>query len=301
MQTQRLFEIVYILLDKKKVTARELAERLGVSRRTVLRDLETLALAKVPVCTLPGKGGGVSLLDGYTLDRALLSDEDRANILLGLKAVLPAGADGSALSRLGALLPAEDSCPMEVDYSRWSNPAGDRAKFSMLKDAVTRRRAIAFDYPDSAGNITERTALPLRLVFKGQAWYVQAYCLLRRDYRTFKINRMIEPRVLDDTFDASSYSPPPVAAEAVAPEHTIRIKAVFAPAVTYRVYDEFPPGSITRNGDGTFTIEVEMPFGEWVYGYLLSFGENVRIIEPLCLREELSEKIRKMSQNYSER
>ena len=57
MQTQRLFEIVYILLDKKKVTARELAERLGVSRRTVLRDLETLALAKVPVCTMPGNGG----------------------------------------------------------------------------------------------------------------------------------------------------------------------------------------------------------------------------------------------------
>ena len=76
MQTERLFEIVYTLLDRGKVTARELADRLNVSRRTILRDIETLTLAKVPVCTTQGKGGGISLLNGYVLDKAVLSDED---------------------------------------------------------------------------------------------------------------------------------------------------------------------------------------------------------------------------------
>ena len=89
MQTERLFEIVYTLLDRGKVTARELADRLNVSRRTILRDIQTLALAKVPVYTTQGKGGGVSLLDGYVLDKAVLSDEEREQILLGMKTPLP--------------------------------------------------------------------------------------------------------------------------------------------------------------------------------------------------------------------
>ena len=100
MQIERLFEIVYILLDRGTVTAQELADKLHVSKRTVLRDIETLTLAKVPVYTTRGKGGGVSLLDGYVLDKAVLSDEEREQILLGIKMLLPTGgASGKTLSK----------------------------------------------------------------------------------------------------------------------------------------------------------------------------------------------------------
>ena len=204
MQTERLFEIIYILLDRGTVTARELADRLGVSKRTILRDIETLALAKVPVCTTQGKGGGISLLDGYILDKAVLSDEEREQILLGIKTLLPTGeANGRTLSKLGPLFSAKDIDLIEVDFSRWSNPAQDREKFDALKNAVIRRKALVFFYPDSEGVISERKAYPLKLVFQGQAWYVQAFCLLKKDYRTFKINRMIDLRALPETFDAA--------------------------------------------------------------------------------------------------
>ena len=85
MQIERLFEIVYTLLDRGTVTAQELADKLNVSKRTILRDIETLTLAKVPIYTTQGKGGGVSLLDGYVLDKAVLSDEEKEQILLGIK------------------------------------------------------------------------------------------------------------------------------------------------------------------------------------------------------------------------
>ena len=85
MQIERLFEIVYTLLDRGTVTAQELADKLNVSKRTILRDIETLAFAKVPVYTTQSKGGGVSLLDGYVLDRAVLSDEEKEQNLLGIK------------------------------------------------------------------------------------------------------------------------------------------------------------------------------------------------------------------------
>ena len=110
MQIERFFEIVYTLLDRGTVTAQELADKLNVSKRTILRDIETLALAKVPVYTTQGKGGGVSLLDGYVLDKAVLSDEEKEQILLGIKTLLPTGnASDKALSKLGSLFAVKNT------------------------------------------------------------------------------------------------------------------------------------------------------------------------------------------------
>lgn len=80
MQINRLFEIVYILLEKEKVTARELAERFEVSTRTVYRDIEALSCAGIPVYMSKGKGGGVSLLPGFTLNKAVITEGEKAEI-----------------------------------------------------------------------------------------------------------------------------------------------------------------------------------------------------------------------------
>lgn len=302
MQTERLFEVVYTLLDRGRVTAQELADKLNVSKRTILRDIETLTLAKVPIYTTQGKGGGVSLLDGYVLDKAVLSDEEKEQILLGIKTLLPTGgASGKALSKLGSLFSVKNTDWIEVDFSRWSNPTHDREKFDTLKNAVTQRKALAFSYPNSVGEISERKAYPLKLVFQGQAWYIQAFCLLKEDYRTFKINRMIDLQVLPETFDAALYAPPPVVPQNIPPHVKIHIRAIFTATVAYRVYDEFNIEDISKNADGSFTVDTSMPFDEWVYGYFLSYGDNVRILEPTALRETLQEKIREMLKNYSER
>ena len=301
MQTERLFEIVYTLLDRGTVTAQELADRLGVSKRTILRDIETLTLAKVPVYTTQGKGGGVSLLEGYVLDKAVLSDEEKEQILLGIKTLLPTGgASGKALSKLGSLFSVKNTDWIEVDFSRWSNPTHDREKFDNLKNAVMQRKALAFSYPNSVGEISERKAYPLKLVFQGQAWYIQAFCLLKEDYRTFKINRMIDLQVLPETFDAALYAPPPVVPQNIPPHVKIHIRAIFTATVAYRVYDEFNIEDITKTEDGTFIVDTTMIFDEWVYGYFLSFGNHVHILEPISFRQELRQRIGEMLKNYSE-
>lgn len=87
MQINRLFEIVYILLDKKRVTSRELAERFEVSSRTIYRDIETLSAAGIPVYMSKGKGGGISLLPDFVLNKAVITDEEKEEILSSLKAV----------------------------------------------------------------------------------------------------------------------------------------------------------------------------------------------------------------------
>ena len=302
MQTERLFEIVYTLLDRGTATAQELADQLGVSKRTILRDIETLTLAKVPVYTTQGKGGGVSLLEGYVLDKAVLSDEEKEQILLGIKTLLPTGsASGKALSKLGSLFSVKNTDWIEVDFSRWRNPTHDREKFNNLKNAVMQRKALAFSYPNSVGEISERKAYPLKLVFQGQAWYIQAFCLLKEDYRTFKINRMIDLQVLPETFDAALYAPPPVVPQNIPPHVKIHIRAIFTATVAYRVYDEFNIEDITKTEDGTFIVDTTMIFDEWVYGYFLSFGSHVHILEPISFRQELRQRIGEMLKNYSER
>lgn len=294
MQTERLFEIVYTLLDRGTVTAQELADRLGVSKRTILRDIETLTLAKVPVYTTQGKGGGVSLLEGYVLDKAVLSDEEKEQILLGIKTLLPTGnASDKALSKLGSLFAVKNTDWIEIDFSRRSNPKHDREKFDTLKDAIMQRKTLAFSYPNSTGEISKRKAYPLKLVFQGQAWYIQAFCLLKEDYRTFKINRMINLQVLPETFDAALYTPPPVVPQNIPPHVKIHIRAIFTATVAYRIYDEFNVEDISQNADGSFTVDTSMPFDEWLYGYFLSYGDNVRILEPAALRETLHKKLEK--------
>lgn len=240
-------------------------------------------------------------MDGYVLDKAVLSDEEREQILLGIKTLLPTGgASGKALSKLSSLFSVKNTDWIEVDFSRWNNPTHDREKFDTLKNAVMQRKVLVFSYPNSAGEISERKAYPLKLVFQGQAWYVQAFCLLKEGYRTFKINRMIDLQTLSETFDAASYTPPPIVPQSIPPHVKIRIRAIFKATVAYRIYDEFNPKDITKNGDGSFTVDTSMPFDEWVYGYFLSYGDNVHILEPVALRETLQKKIKEMLKNYSE-
>ena len=131
--------------------------------------------------------------------------------------------------------------------------------------------------------------------------YVQAFCLLKNDYRTFKINRMLGICVLTETFDAEEDTPPSVGPESIPTQSKVHIRAVFDVAVAYRIYDEFNPEDITKTEDGTFIVDTTMIFDEWVYGYFLSFGSHVHILEPISFRQELRQRIGEMLKNYSER
>lgn len=303
MQIERLFEMVYILLDRKSVTAEELSRHFGVSKRTILRDVETLSMANIPIYTKQGKGGGIALLDGYVLDKTVLTEEERKLLLLGLKTLLPTGEIRTGmLSRLDPLFRIHDTSWIEVDFSRWSNPKKDRARFDLIKDAILSHKAIQFTYPSAAGEVTERKAYPLKLLFHSQAWYISSYCILRNDYRTFKINRIINLEVLEEYFNPDDYEVPERQGneENYMNVRMIEFKATFSPSVAYRLYDEFAPETIRRNEDGTFLVEAELPDDEWLYGYLFSFGENIRIIAPETLKDKVKEKLRRMENIYEE-
>ena len=203
MQINRLFEIVYILLENKIVKAGELAEHFEVSVRTIYRDVETLSQAGIPIYMSKGKGGGISLMPDFILNKAVLTEQEKGEILSSLKAVsaLSLSESGSALNKLNSMLGKQNDDWIEVDFSSWGYFENDENYFSKIKKAIVEKYVITFMYSSSKGEKILRTVLPLKLVFKGAAWYLYGYCRLREDYRFFKIRRISELSLSEEIFD----------------------------------------------------------------------------------------------------
>ena len=288
MKINRLFEIVYILLNEKNVTAKKLSTHFEVSARTILRDVDTLAESGIPIYTTRGKGGGISILDNHILNKTTLSEEEQDQLLFALQS-LSATQDintKSFSSRLQSLFGKNDTSWIEVDFSRWGNGYTDKIKFELLKNAIIKKIAITFKYFNSYGETKLYTVYPLKLVFKSKAWYIQGFCLPKEAYRTFKITRMQNINITDKTFLDRIFDIPKIESFEYLTSQFVDLKLLFSPSAAYRIYDEFSEKDILKTENGTFSISTKMPNDHWLYSYILSFGELVEVIEPEIVRKE---------------
>lgn len=283
----RQFQMVCLLLEKGRMTAGELAQRLEVSQRTVLRDVDALSAAGVPIYTTQGAGGGVALLPGYVLDRAAFTDEEQRQLLLALQS-LPGQEGAQALTKLSALFRRGQEDWLQVDLSRWGAGDADNAQFRLLKRAVLERQTLRFDYASSYGATRSRRVLPARLVFKGQGWYLQAFDLEREDYRTFRLSRILSPEFAGEAFHRRLEPPDIGFSGDIPPLFRVEAKLRFAPHMAYRVYDEFGQDCVVPQPDGSLLVEAVFPEDQWLYGYLLSFGAGVEVLAPGVLRRRLA-------------
>lgn len=299
MQTNRLFQIIYILLREGTVTAGELAKRFEVSPRTIYRDIDALSLAGVPVYASKGKGGGISLLQDFVLDKSLLSETEQNAVLTALQGFLPlqVGEDASVLEKLSAFWGRNVVPWLKIDFSDWGDSNKDL--FEMLKTAVTEQHIIHFDYYNSFGEKTHRQVEPVQIWFKHRAWYLHGYCLSKKEFRTFKLTRIQNLTVTNEPCIPGRLD----VTEAWAADEKEDSKAVslilkFAPETAYRIYDEFDESQIEKQEDGSFLVSVTWPEDNWVWSFLLSFGESVRVIEPGWVQTIIRKKALQIAEKY---
>ena len=290
MRSERLFEIVFILLNRKQTTAQELAKKFGVSVRTIYRDMDILSSAGIPVYTMQGTGGGIFIDESYTINKSILTKEEQDKILLALQCLSPIDEihTESILNRLSAIF-QKNADWVKVDYSRWDNK-NDTSVFDTVKQAILECRALRIEYLSSYGEKTERTIYPLRLLYKSQAWYVESFCAEKNDYRLFRLNRMLSvtqtiktfkrAKLLNKISERKYYSDDLVLTN-------IKLKCFAKTA--YRLYDEFPQELIAKNSDGSYTLNAALPFDSWVCGFILSLGTEVEILEPENLKTEIAQ------------
>lgn len=303
MQISRLFEIVYILLSRRRVTAKELAGRFEVSVRTIYRDIDALSQAGVPVYATQGAGGGIYISDAYVLNKSALTDEEQGQILVALQSLSITGgyrAD-ALLSRLGSLFDKKSADWIEIDFTRWGNRESDQRTLTTLKDAILGRRVIAFRYFGGDGANSRRSVSPLKLIYKTHAWYVQAFCHLRQDFRTFKIVRMTDIAWTGETFDRDALPTPPPLEQAAVPEPQFEpVTLRFDRRAAWRAWDEFDPREAELMEDGAIVVRAHLPQDDWLIGYLMSFGTMVEVLEPPALRRRLVREMLSVLARYGE-
>ena len=289
------------MLNRGAITTKELAERFGVSRRTILRDIDVLSSAGVPVYTNKGNGGGISLLEDYSLNKAIVSDKEAEGLLLALKTLQTTSYPeiDTMLDKMGALFKNASVVDwVNIDFSPWGSHPNEKEKFSNIKKAILNRRVIGFDYISAEGNKSLRRIEPMQLLYKGQAWYLMGFCLLRQDFRVFRISRIKELVVGDEAFERRSY--PSKIGESM-DENTkaeVKLRLRFQPEALYRVYDGFMDEIVAKNEDGTCEVEFTMPEDEWIYGFIMSFGCYVEVLEPEYIRNIVRERMKKAIKCY---
>lgn len=297
MQESRLFKIVYYLMNKGYSTAPELAEKFEVSIRTIYRDIDVISSAGIPIYATQGKGGGIAISKDFILDKSLLSKEEKEQVLMALQGLIATDnkyAD-ELLSKLGSLFQIQNTNWIEVDFSNWVKGNMSDDIFNCIKEAIFKKNIIQFQYYGST-EVTERKAVPLKLVFKSKDWYLYAYCMLRNDNRFFKLSRIKNLQVLDETYPTDIPIPKAVTKQ-VELEKTIPVILKFDKSMAFRIIDEFRD-EIVEDASGDLYVHTHLPDSEVLYSYLFSFSDSVEVIEPESVREQYKIKLKKMINKY---
>ena len=289
MKIDRLIGILSVLLQKEKVTAPELAEKFEVSRRTINRDIENLCKAGIPITTTQGTGGGISIMDGYRMDRTLLTSKDMQMILAGLRSLDSVSGShyyGQLMEKIksGSSEYISGSESILIDLSSWYKDSLS-PKIEMIQNAIEERRILGFHYYAPSGDSTRKIE-PYFLIFKWSSWYVYGYCLLRKEFRMFKLNRM-DKIACETVFETGRNVPmPDLSNEHLFPP-TTRVKAVFDSSMKWHLIEEFGIDSFTVQSDGDLLFEHEYSDDESLLTWMLSCRDKVTVIEPEFLRENL--------------
>ncbi len=292
MHESRLFKIIYYLLDKGSATAPELAQRFEVSARTIYRDVDALSSAGIPIYTEAGRNGGIHLLGDFVLNRTIISEQEKQEILSALQALAVVSGEykENTVEKFSALFNIHSVNWLEVDFSRWGEKPRDNKKFEMIKTAIIHNRCIRIFYSNSYGEVNERVIQPLKLFYKSKDWYIKAFCQLKQDYRLFKLNRIMKWELLEEQFVPTAFPEDLNKSQQAYTTITLR----FPKQIAYRVYDEFDTNQIQLEENGALTVTATMPEDDWLIGYLLSFGTQVEIIKPIHLKEMIAAKAKEI-------
>jgi predicted DNA-binding transcriptional regulator YafY len=305
MKIDRLLSIVLILLTRDKLTASELAEYFEVSVRTIYRDIESISLAGIPVYAEQGKGGGISLMGHFKLERQFFLSSELNDLIAAVQRIPAITGDSQlekAVEKMRFLSGAEGvGIPDDsVVACHFSDDFFDDEKRSMetLTKAIRSEQVVEFSYsaPDKEKSV--RDVEPLRIIFLFSNWYLQAWCLIRNDYRLFKISRMDALKIKNRTFLRAMRMktiPEPSGGNS---KPTTSIELLFTDKKVAGLNDYFRESEFHESEEG-LRICVEWPLDEWVYRFLMGFGPGVLVLSPLAVKEEIFRRHQKALENYS--
>lgn len=300
MKIDRQIGILSILLQKDTVTAPDLAEQFEVSRRTINRDVEDLCKAGIPIVTKQGVNGGISIMDQYKMDRTLLTSTEMQDILAGLRSLDSVNGTNRYGKLMEKLLAGSSDFMVGdqsvlIDLSSWYKDAL-APKIELIRTAIEQGRKLEFVYYSVRGE-SVRCIEPYYLIFRWSSWYVWGWCEKRKDFRLFKLNRMDKTQMSEKTFVKRKASVPDLSNEKIFPGE-IKIRALFEKEMKWRLVEEFGPYCFEEQLDGKLLFQADYTDKEAAISWLLTFGDKVKLLEPLEIRDKIVDIARKIQERY---
>ena len=295
MKIDRLIGILSILLQEDRVTAPYLAETFEVSRRTIARDIEDLCRAGIPIATRQGRDGGISIMEGYRIDRTVLTGSDMEAILTGLTGLDSVSETGRYRQLMEKLSTVQAGNHILIDLSSWYKTTL-APKIKLLQEAMEENRRVRFRYSSPKGE-SLRTVEPATLIFKWSSWYLWGRCLQKEDFRLFKLNRMTGLQLTGEHFTPGTVPEPNLDAENFFPA-SVEVKAVFAPSARWRLIEEFGEDSFREQDDGSLLFSFGVGDEENLISWILTFGAEAELLEPEWARQRLAGIIGEMQKKY---
>lgn len=291
----RLFEILIILLEKEKVTAKYLAEHFEVSQRTIMRDLDKLLVAGIPVQTQVGFEGGITIDKSYQIDSDLMTIDERQSILDGLKAIDSVSTSPVLPSFINKLLsqdvPSKYNEIIDINLSSWYGTELI-AKIDCIRNAILEDKKITFLYHTGKGT-SEKKVSPVKIVFRWSSWYLIGICDERDDFRTYKLNRMDQLQITEEVAVVREYHHKEHYFETV----NYELVAVFDKEVRHRLIDDYGINSFDEQEDGLY-FKRGFTTKDYMMTWILGFGDKIEVLEPLEIREEIKNIANNMKNLY---
>ncbi|TNE50191.1 MAG: YafY family transcriptional regulator [Deltaproteobacteria bacterium] len=308
MKLDRMLTIIVMLLNRSRISAKELAEKFEVSVRTVYRDIESINMAGIPILSYPGNNGGFGIMENYKLSHQLLTLDSLCSILStlqGVNATLEDAEIDASIEKLRNLIPQDKAHHLDLHMEQiivgmepWAYTSKQKQWIKQIRSAIAQSRLVTIAYRSYSNETSTRLVEPMSLVFKGYTWYLFAYCQLKEDFRVFRISRILDLQLEDEVFQRrdKSYHEVEEASEKELP--TISVTLKFSPQVRARVEDIFDRETIEFGSQGELIVTAQFPEKEWYLSLILSFGEHVEVLGPEKVRQAVAARVQSMHKIY---
>ena len=279
-----------------------------VSLRTIYRDINAIDLSGIPICSTPGVGGGFEIMPYYKIDRKIFTTADLSTILMGLSSLsnmIRGDELINALAKVKSFIPADRAKEIElkvnqiyIDLSQWMVNSNIQPYLEIIKTALQESKLLSFEYVALHGNKTSRIAEPYQLVLNSSQWYLQGYCHTRNDFRLFRLSRMLNLQMQEETFTLRDFQKPQLEFNDILAtmqtEIKIRIhKSIMDRVLDYCAYQHFYP-----DGDDYYIVNFPFVENEYHYDILLSFGNKCECLEPLHIRTQIKSRVNDIATIY---
>ncbi len=297
-RVDRLMGYMLLFQSRGLMRAQDFAERFEISERTVYRDVQALCEVGVPIMAMPGEG--YRLMEGYYLPPITFNPDEARSLYLALSMLAGLTKSGptkraskTALDKIRSILPNTTLRHIEAlqavtqFYTFPTNALDfDNDMLPQLQKAIENQNVIRIHYHALHNNsVTEREVEPSELIFLEKSWLLTAYCRLRRDHRTFRLDRIDVLQILSETFAPRETDEIPF--ESMAVDIVVR----FDPAVVrwVRERQHFSLIADDMHPDPAGVVMLYRPRSyDQIEGWLLSWGDQMEVLEPADVRDRLA-------------